>query len=474
MRSFNKMTALLCTCIVFSTVLFPGLSSGITIKEEEELATEFLKYLQAQFTIIDDPLIVNYINQLGTSILKSFPQQPFEYNFYVIKEDVYNAFATPGGHIFVYSGLIAAMEHEDELAGILGHEISHVYCRHISQKIEHQKKINMATLAGVAAGIFLGVAGGGQAAGVLTAGSVAAGQTAALANSREDEIQADQIGLDHLIKAGYSGEGLLDALNTIRAKQWYGTDQVPTYMMTHPALEDRLAYIDTYLSGDSQRKGAELKKDSFEFQVVRARIIALYTDEKLAVQKLAAEVRNHPDDPVANYGYGLALVRSGNRTEGIAHLKKAVEMKAFDATFIAALGRAYFSDGRYEEALGTLRSAVSISPNDAESLFYLGRSQLELGQIDEAARSFESLLKVTPLSDQTLYFLGKTKGMQGQLADAYYYLGLYHYRKGDFKTAHAQLTQALAQTTDAERRQEIEKLVAQTKKLVAESRRSRS
>ena len=111
------------------------------------------------------------MNKIGNRILSVLPQQPFNYHFYVIKEDVYNAFATPAGHIFVYTGLLDAMDEEEELAGILGHEIAHVYCRHISQKIERSKKIGIATLAGIAAGILLGVGGAGEAANAVTMGS---------------------------------------------------------------------------------------------------------------------------------------------------------------------------------------------------------------------------------------------------------------------------------------------------------------
>ena len=143
--------------VFISGVLSPGLSSGITIKEEEELSRQFLGAILANFPIIDDPIVVRYINRIGKEILASFPQQPFKYHFYVIKDDAFNAFATPAGHIFIHSGLMAAMDDEEELAGIIGHEISHVYCRHISQKIERSKKLNMATMAGMAAGILAGI-----------------------------------------------------------------------------------------------------------------------------------------------------------------------------------------------------------------------------------------------------------------------------------------------------------------------------
>ena len=105
---------------------------GITLKEEEELSKEFLKVLKKQLELIKDPVIESYVNKIGVTILAQMPPQPFEYQFYIVKQHVYNAFATPAGHIFINSGLIEAVENEEELAGILAHEIAHVVCRHIS------------------------------------------------------------------------------------------------------------------------------------------------------------------------------------------------------------------------------------------------------------------------------------------------------------------------------------------------------
>ena len=101
-----------------------------------------------------------------------------------------------------------------------------------------------------AAGIFLGAAGAGDVGSAVIMGSMAAGQSAMLAYSREDELQADQMGLVYLYDAGYGGEGLLNSLKTIRSKQWFGTEQVPNYLMTHPASEDRMANIDVWLEGN--------------------------------------------------------------------------------------------------------------------------------------------------------------------------------------------------------------------------------
>ncbi|MBT8356680.1 MAG: M48 family metalloprotease, partial [Deltaproteobacteria bacterium] len=239
MKFIAKLVSLSMIFLLATGAFIPKAALSITAAEEEELSREFMKVIYKKLKFVEDPVIVNYVNKIGKKIVSILPPQPFNYRFYVIEEDIFNAFATPAGHIFIYSGLMAAMENEEELAGILGHEIAHVFCRHISQKIDRSKKISIATLAGIAAGIFLGAEGAGEVGSAVVVGSMAAGQSMTLAYSREDERQADQIGLNYLTKAGYTGYGLLSVFKKIRSKHWFGPEQIPTYLTTHPAPEDR-------------------------------------------------------------------------------------------------------------------------------------------------------------------------------------------------------------------------------------------
>ncbi|MBW2485835.1 MAG: M48 family metalloprotease, partial [Deltaproteobacteria bacterium] len=135
----NLITIWMVTLILLAP-LGAQLSSGLTVVEEEKLSRSILEYIYRQYEIIDDPVIAEYVNQVGSRIVSVLEDPVFDYKFHVIKVDTYNAFAIPAGYIFINSGLIAAMDGEDELAGILAHEIAHVNARHISQKIEASKK----------------------------------------------------------------------------------------------------------------------------------------------------------------------------------------------------------------------------------------------------------------------------------------------------------------------------------------------
>jgi predicted Zn-dependent protease len=454
--SCQKAIAIAVIAVIAIVSFVPPVVRGITIKEEEDLSRQMMTAILKYYDVIEDPVVVNYVNDIGNRILASLPQQPFRYQFHVIKDDVYNAFATPGGHIFVYTGLIDAMEEEEELAGILGHEIAHVYCRHISQKIERQKKMGWASLAGLAAGVLLGVGGAGEAASAVTMGSQAATQSAALAYGRDDEMQADLFGIQFIADAGYNPEGLLKILKKIRGKTWFGSDQIPTYLKTHPAVEDRIAFIGSWIeSNDATGKPIPLVNED-NFKRVHTRVETRYGDEETVLSRLENDVARNPGDPLTHYRYGLILARAGNRSEAIKQMRIALTKRAFDPYILKDLGWIYFLDGQFPQALKTLKSARSMIPKDPECAFYLGRTQMEMGKLPEAIDSFQKLTVQYPKYTPAYYYLGQSLGQQQQLGDAHYYLGVYYLRKREYKNAMVQLKQALKHSQDADKRKQIE------------------
>jgi predicted Zn-dependent protease len=418
------------------------------------MSKEFMELVRSQFPLIRDPIIVDYVNQVGSRILAAVPPQPFVYQFHVLHEDVYNAFATPAGHIFFNSGLFAALESEEELAGIIGHEIAHVVCRHISDRIESSKKIGMATLAGMVAGVLLGAGGAGAAASAVSVGSVAAGQTATLAYSRQNEMQADQLGLEYLTQAGYSGEGLLTSLKKIRSKQWYGSEQVPTYLTTHPASEERMSYIDNWLHQSSDRK-VQKHHETGGFELAHTRLVALYTDEKAALSRFKSDLETSPDDPLANYGYALALTRVDQWHEAAEHMKRAIEGNAMASHMLQDLGKIYFHDGQYEKAMVAL--SAGSSGKNPEGQLYLGRTQMELGRMAEAKDTFENLVRDNEGYTQAYYYLGESNGRLGDMFGAHYYLGRFYQQKGDLRNAGFHLNRALKLAIDDSQKQMVER-----------------
>ena len=450
--------------------LSPQGAFGITVSEEEKLSRAILGYIYQRFEIIDDPVIVEYVNKVGNRIVAGLEDSLFSYKFHVINVDTYNAFAIPAGYIFINSGLLAVMDSEEELAGILAHEIAHVNARHISQRIERSRKIGWATMAGMAAGVLIGAAGGAEAGQAVTKGSQAAGIAAELSYTRDNEIQADQLGLIYLTDAGYGGEGLLKILKKMRSKQWFDTEQIPTYMRTHPAIEDRITYLDTQLSGTPKTAKAGPQKASDDFVRAHTHLITHYGDENLVLRHLQAAVKKYPQDPMAHYRYGLILARVGRRDEAIDHLRTAMEKRAFDPYILRDAGRVYYLDGQYQQSIKMLKTAHNLIPDDADCGLYLGQTYMEMGLLDEASPVLREVVEKHPGYTKAYFILGQSLGKQGNLGDAHYYLGVYHTRKGDYKTAVAQYRRALKYVKDVKRRTKIDKLLKNLEKALSKKR----
>ncbi|MDD2389985.1 MAG: M48 family metalloprotease [Desulfobacterales bacterium] len=462
-------TAMMILALITGVVL-PATAFGITIKQEEALSVEFMKMVRERYEFVEDPDIVNYVNSVGCTLTSVLPPQPFPFHFYVIRKDEFNAFAAPAGHIFIFTGLLKAMDSEEELAGIMAHEIAHATCLHISESIDQSKKTQIVSLAGIAAGILLGIGGAGELSQAATIGSLAGGQSIAMAYSREYEFQADRYGATYVTLAGYGPEGFLHSLEKIQNRNWFG-DEIPTYLSTHPPAKERRNHIVAWRER-TQLSGASVDNPARPdvFARTHTRIIALYGDETLAMNQFRNAIAKEPENAMAHYGYGLILARTGNRKDAITHLKAALEAKALDPYMLGDLGRIYYMDGQYEHALDLLDFSARPPSATVESLFYLGSCQMKMEKLDEAEKSLLALLKKDPEYVNAFHVLGEVYYKQDRKGESHYYLGLYYQDKREFKTAIFHLQQALKLTTDPDRKEKIEKKLASMQKKTVKDR----
>ncbi|MBI9076575.1 MAG: M48 family metalloprotease [Desulfatibacillum sp.] len=435
MTRLKKALCLLVFVLTLGPLATPCLA--LSVSEEKELGEKYMDYLQQHMQFIEDPVIVEPVRRIGAILLQGVPAQPFEFRFFVANESVYNAFAGPGGFVVINAGLIEALTNEDQLAGIMAHEIAHVTCRHISEKIDKNKKVSAASAVGMIASLIAGFPAGA----VL---SSAGATSTMLAYSRADESQADEIGVQYLLKAGYSGQGLVEAMQVMRSKTWFGKDQIPDYLSTHPAVEDRFVNLNTWLQANPQAQHVKRQIDPYPYNKMRIRLSALYGDPDFALDKLAKSVQNNPDLPLLHYGYGTILARTNNRSLAVEELKKALALSPFDPDILTELGKAQFEAGQVSEALASLTSATEAAPRGVSGFLWLGRVQMESGNLENAARSLEKAREINNKDDDIYYYLGQVYGRMNTLDKAHYFLGVYHMRRHDTRNADFHLKKALS------------------------------
>ena len=418
------VTALL---LVLNLSFAVPLGAYLTTEEEIELGEQFLASIKAQYKLVDYPYLIQYINDLGTHIGRYIEVPYFSLNFYVVKEHIINAFAAPGGHVFLFSDLVIMLDDIDELACILAHELGHVSARHLAARIERSKRIGMATMAGVLAGILVG----GKAAGPLVTGSIAAGVQAELGYSREDERQADQIGFRLADTSGFDPSGMVAVLKKIQREHWYGGDAIPPYLQTHPGAPERMANVEAMLQGYGKKPDyAKTKQLRSRFPLFQTMVTALCMEEEDAIREFTKRLRSDPKSAPALYGLGLVLERAGRLAEALDRFRQSLRENPDSIEVMFSMGNAYLSNGQYEESISILEKALTLAPRDKEILYLYALSLQNLERYDVAAKIYERLTFLPPVRDRVYYNLGLTYGRQGSLAPAHYNLGIYFTKLG--------------------------------------------
>jgi predicted Zn-dependent protease len=410
---------------------------AMTIQEERELGEKVLQEVRKIWPMVQDPAPREYIARIGKRILATLENQPFKYEFYVLNTPEINAFAVPGGKVFFNSGLIQIMESEDELAGVMAHEIGHVVARHIARQSEQGMKLGLATLGALLAGIFLGP----QAAVALGVTAQAASATVMLKYSREHEEEADYLGLKFMERAGYDPRAMATMLKKIRRVSGPASSDPPAYLLTHPAVEERMGNMEIQMMnyppvGKKRPPEGNLKR-------IQTKLVAEERDVARSVAYFENCQRRRPNDPECLFGLGLAQRKMGALDRSIESLSQAASLAPQDGEILRELAASYFLKADFAEAQKYAEQARLLSPSDAKAYFYLGRVYQEQKRVDDALQAFLKANKLDPNFGENYYHMAMAYGAKNMLGPAYRSLGTYYKLRGDTKTALVQFQKAL-------------------------------
>jgi predicted Zn-dependent protease len=407
--------------------------------------------------MVQDPGPREYVARIGKRILATMESQPFDYEFYVVNTPDINAFAVPGGKVFVNSGMITTVESEDELAGVMAHEIGHVVARHIARQSEQGSRLALATLGALLAGIFLGP----QAATAIGVTTQAASATAMLKYSRDNEEESDYLGMKFMERAGYDPKAMVTMMKKLRRASGPAGIDPPGYLLTHPAVEQRMGNLEIQMM--NLPKADRRRPPEGNLKRMQTKLLAEEKDVARAVVYFENCQKRQPDDPDCFLGLGLTQRRMGALDRSVENLSRAASLSPRDGEITRELAAAHFLKGNIAEAKKNAEQAVALLPSDAKAQYYLGRVYLEEKRPDEALQAFLKANKLDPNWGENYYHLGMTYGAKGMLGPAYRSLAYYYKLNGDPKTALAQFQRALPYFKDspAERaalQKEIEEL----------------
>jgi predicted Zn-dependent protease len=242
---------------------------SVSTQQEIDMGKQYAQQINAQLPIINDPEANRYINVLGDSIAKLTSRADIpDWHFFIVDSKEVNAFAVPGGFIYVNRGLIERTQRMDQLAGVLGHEIGHVVRRHSIKQMQQQQGANIGvTLACILTRICDTQAS--QAA-------IQVGGTALFAKfSRSDEAEADAEGIKNVVRAGISPNGIPEMFEILLQERQSNPSAVEGWFSTHPMEEDRIAATKAQIAQISPAILRTLRTDSPQYQTFKKRIQSL-------------------------------------------------------------------------------------------------------------------------------------------------------------------------------------------------------
>ena len=240
---------------------------GVSTQQEIQMGRQYAAEINRQLPIVDDPAVHRYINNLGNRIQRQQGNRDIPYTYYVVNSDEINAFAVPGGFVYVNRGLIERTDNLSELAGVLSHEIGHVEARHSAEMMERMQ----AAEVGVGlASVLLGGAPSGLAGAAVNVGA----QAYFARHSREAENEADQIAVRLLPGAGIDPAGLVTFFKELIEERERTPSTLEQWFSTHPLTEERIANV-RELIRQLPTPSTRLAVNSNDFADFKARVRAL-------------------------------------------------------------------------------------------------------------------------------------------------------------------------------------------------------
>ena len=417
--------------LLFALQLPGGRALGVTGSEETDLGRRFALAARTQLPLVQHVDVDAYVARIGQRIVGALGDQPFTYQFAVVRDPGVNAFAVPGGYVYVHAGLLARAGSDDEVAGVLGHEIAHVNGHHLVRQQAATKVLNYAALLGLLLSAVQPAIG---------AGALAANAATQLAYRREFEQEADYLGARYMRGAGYDPRGMLDFFKKMMDEQRLGPQSPPPYLLSHPLTDLRLTNLEAVLHTQQWDRGPR-RPTSLDLERVQV-LVRVYSepaqDVLLRYQRRATA---QAADGRSRYLLGLAYFETGDAESARASFVAAQQLGFSDLD--RDLGRALVRLGETDTARVLLSRAAEQTPDDALAHFELGRLGERQGDFGMAMREYERAVTAAPAFADAHYAYGLLAGRTGREGAGFYHLGVAATLQGEYARALGQFEKAL-------------------------------
>lgn len=419
--------------------------STLSVAKEQQIGDQIMLQIRRSEYLMKDPIVTDYIQQLGYRLVAANPDAlGRRFQFFVIQEDSINAFALPGGYIGLHSGLITASQSESELASVVGHEVAHVTQRHLARRLEAQSELSLPSILGLIGSIL--VATQDPEAGMAgVAATQAAGQQSIINHTRDNEKEADRIGITMLSSAGFDVRAAADFFETLQNASRY-TFKPPEILLTHPLSRNRIA---------AARERAELypkidHKNSIDYQLVKARITSkTLINDKEKFRQLTAKASNGNLKALdERYLYAELLKNKGHYAPAIKVLTDLYKKSEGNQLLLFSLAEAHLAHNSGEKMLPLLEAQLVKHPDSTKLILATSEIYLKTGNVEKAEKLLLRYVDVNRNNPSYLKLLAEVQAEAGHTPEMYETTGQYLLLLGDLRTAKKHFEFALNATSE--------------------------
>jgi predicted Zn-dependent protease len=368
-------------------------SSAISLDKEVLIGDALMRQLRGQAPIINDPLLDEYIQDIGNRLVAQADNVKFPYKFFILNSPDINAFAFFGGHIGIHTGLIFNARNESELASVLAHEVSHVTQRHIARSIEARQKSSPLQIASLLGSILLAVVSPEAGMAAISVSNAASAQSS-INYTRQNEKEADRVGINILADAGFDPNGASSFFSILAEKNRLKSNSL-AFLLTHPLPESRIADARTRAASYRPRNIPE----SITFHLAKSRILArYYANPKRNIEYFSDIVQKQRYVFKQAAEYGLALSYLANEEFQPA-------LKLIDGLLLQDPDNLFYLDtytdisiemNQHQKAIDRLSAQLVHTPYNQVLTLNLANLLIKTGDIEKATSLIKDYLLINP------------------------------------------------------------------------------
>jgi predicted Zn-dependent protease len=435
--------------------------------DETRLGKEFMLNVRKTYQVLNDPLISDYVQTLGAQLQQESEAANRRCHFFILDQSEINAFAGPGCHIGINSGLILTTQNESELASVIAHELAHITQKHLQRAFEAANQMNGKTAALILASILVGAAGSPDAGIAMATGAQASAIQEQINFTRSNEEEADTVGIRILFNANFDPRAMPIFFERLTHANRLYDSGIPEILRTHPVTTNRIADA----LARAEKYGYRQYPGNLSYYLTREALRARsFKEPKKALEHYATGLKEgrHLNKEAYEYGYALSLLANQQYDKAESIITRLLAQQPEQGEYILASADIARYQGQDKKALNLLETYYSLMPDNYPIAVEYIDTLTKTRQLTKARKIALLVIDQRPHDAAPYRLLSKIEELDDHKAESHRVLAEAYLIDGDIHSAVSQLEIALkkAKQTDFYQTSKIESRLSKLRKRI--------